>query len=169
MLLESADFHGVGKKRSSETSEETSLEPPPKLLVFSAKSAESVKRSAADHESYLASKPESVDDMAYTLSTKREVLAHRAFCVTDGQGDFELSRINKSTAKSPPSIIFTFTGQGAQSAQMGKDLIQGIPSFKHSIQRLDQLLAGLPIPPKWKLLGKVSRHIFLRYPLTDSR
>ena len=154
MLLESAEHHGVGRKKV--TLEPTSLEPEPKLLVFSAKHPESLKRSAADHESYINSRPESINDMSYTLGVKREVLAHRAFCVTDGQGTFDLSRIQKSTLKSPPSIVFCFTGQGAQSAQMGKELIQNVPSFKKTIEHLDQVLASLDDPPRWKLLGTVS-------------
>jgi acyl transferase domain-containing protein len=93
--------------------------------------------------------------MSYTIGMKREALVHRAFCVTDGQGTFELSRIQKSTLKEPPSIVFCFTGQGAQSAQMGKELIQNVPSFKKSIEHLDQILASLANPPKWKLLSKI--------------
>ncbi|KAH7378435.1 hypothetical protein DE146DRAFT_749699 [Phaeosphaeria sp. MPI-PUGE-AT-0046c] len=164
ILLESADHHGV--RRPKETLEHTSLEPLPKLLAFSAKHPESLKRSAADHESYINSRPESITDLSYTLGVKREkvanstsffarVLAHRAFCVTDGQGTFELSRVQKSTLKSPPSIVFAFTGQGAQSAQMGKELVQNVPSFKQSIQYLDQVLASLATPPKWKLLDEI--------------
>ncbi|KAH3920303.1 hypothetical protein HBH56_002660 [Parastagonospora nodorum] len=153
MLLESAEHHGVGRKKV--TLEPTSLEPEPKLLVFSAKHPESLKRSAADHESYINSRPESINDMSYTLGVKREVLAHRAFCVTDGQGTFDLSRIQKSTLKSPPSIVFCFTGQGAQSAQMGKELIQNVPSFKKTIEHLDQVLASLDDPPRWKLLDEL--------------
>ncbi len=93
--------------------------------------------------------------MSYTLGVKREVLAHRAFCVTDGQGTFELSRIQKSRLKNPPSIVFCFPGQGTQSVQMGKELIQNVHSFKKSIEYLDQVLASLANPPKWKLLGKI--------------
>lgn len=154
ILLESAEHHGV--KHIKEDLSPGLLELNPKLLVFSAKHPESLKRSAADHESYINSHPESINDMSYTLGMKRDILTHRAFCVTDGQGTFELSPIQNPTLKSPPRIVFCFTGQGAQCAQMGKELIQNVPLFKKSIEHLDQILARLTNPPNWKLLGKTS-------------
>lgn len=151
VLLESAASFGLGPKKAA--SIEVTSEPIPQLLAFSAKHPESVKRLGADHESYLISHAESLRDMSYTLSTKREVLPHRAYCVVDGDGSFELSRVHKSALKTPPKLVWCFTGQGAQWAQMGKELIENVPSFKASIQGLDDFLASLPDAPKWKLLG----------------
>lgn len=90
--------------------------------------------------------------MCYSLAVKRDVLAHRAFCVTDGIEDWEQSAVS-SGKKGPASLIFVFTGQGAQWAQMGKSLIQNIPSFRDSIQKMDAFLQTLPDPPSWKLIG----------------
>jgi acyl transferase domain-containing protein len=151
VLLESAASFGLGPKKTA--SIEVASESIPQLLAFSAKHLESVKRMAADHESYLISHPESLKDMSYSLTTKREVLPHRAYCIADGDGSFELSRVHKSALKMPPKLVWCFTGQGAQWAQMGKELIENVPSFRASIQGLDDVLAGLPDAPKWKLLG----------------
>jgi acyl transferase domain-containing protein len=93
--------------------------------------------------------------MGYSLTRKREVLPHRAYCITDEQDSFELSRVHKTALKSPPGLVYCFTGQGAQFAQMGKELIQNEPSLKGSIHRLDDVLASLPDPPKWKLLDEI--------------
>jgi acyl transferase domain-containing protein len=152
VLLESAASFGLGPKKMANTKEK-SPEPTPRLLPFSAKHPEALHRSVADHESYLSSNPGSLKDMSYSLAMKREVHPHRAFCVTSGEDSFKISRINKPTLNSSPKLVFVFSGQGAQWAQMGKELIQNENSFKKSIQGLDHVLASMPDPPKWKLLG----------------
>lgn len=126
----------------------------PRLLLFSAKHQQSLERMVANHQAYFLSHPESLDDMAYSLALKREELSHRSFCVTNGEDDWVPSRTYRTSGRAPPMLIFTFTGQGAQWAQMGKSLIDQMPRFRRSIEKLDQVLQALPTPPKWKLIGK---------------
>lgn len=89
--------------------------------------------------------------MSYTLSKKRQALSHRAFCIASEDNPLEPSRINKPAET--PNLIFTFTGQGAQWAQMGKELMLEEPSFSDSIKGLDKVLSSLPEPPSWSLRG----------------
>ena len=138
----------------------------PHLLVFSAKHPEALRRSVENHESYLSANPNALSDMSYSLSTRREALTHRAFCVTSGLDAFEVSRISKPGEGEPPNLVFTFTGQGAQWALMGKELIEREPCFQESIRELDEFLSRLPDPPQWRLQGIGSRrgsHLFCDY------
>jgi acyl transferase domain-containing protein len=109
----------------------------------------------SNHQGYSLSHPDSLPDMAYSLALKREVLSHRAFCVTDGEDSWTHSRTRRVLlGKSAPMLVFVFTGQGAQWPRMGRELIKSVPRFKASIEELDRVLKTLPDPPGWKLLGK---------------
>lgn len=112
---------------------------------------------AEDHESYLSAHPSSLRDMSYSLGAKRDILPHRAFCITTGEDTFEMSRVAKPGNEERPRLVFTFTGQGAQWAQMGKDLIENEVSFRDSIRALDVQLSKLPEPAQWSLEGKITR------------
>lgn len=153
VLLESASTFGVGKASQPSTPELELDAQQQRLLVFSAKHPEALRRMAEDHESYLSSHPEALQDLSYSLGMKRELLSYRAFCVTSGEDSFEMSKTNKPGNKAAPKLVFAFTGQGAQWAQMGKQLIEREPSFRRSIRALDGYLMLLPDPPKWTLEG----------------
>ena len=150
VVLESAASYGYD--RSFERVEAVSERP--NLLVFSAKHPESLRRSMQNHASYLGSHSDTLNDMSYTLSTKRQPLSHRAFCVASEGDPFEPSRINKPGEA--PNLIFTFTGQGAQWARMGKELFSQEAVFSNSIKALDKVLSSLPEAPQWTLQGEKS-------------
>lgn len=109
----------------------------------------------ADHESYHISNPDSLADMSYSLAMKREVLSHRAFCVTDGEDSWSPSIARRISQHQPTQLIFTFTGQGAQWARMGIELFDNVVTFRNSIEELDAILSTLCRPPAWKLTGTV--------------
>ncbi|OHE91655.1 beta-ketoacyl synthase domain-containing protein [Colletotrichum orchidophilum] len=50
-----------------------------------------------------------------------------------------------------PDMIWVFTGQGAQWAQMGKELLEQEGLFRDRIDAMDKVVAGLPDPPPWTL------------------
>lgn len=104
-------------------------------------------------ETYLTQFPENLEDVAYSLAAKRYTHLHRAFCATDGKVPLQMSPIVKSHIM-PVDLVWVFTGQGAQWAQMGKELWEQEPLFKQRIDSLDSVLAGLPDPPPWSLMGK---------------
>lgn len=123
----------------------------PRLLLFSAKHPKSLSNMISHHQSYQISNPDTLGDMAYSLALKRETLPCRAFCVTDGTDDW--NPVQKSAANGPQKLVFIFSGQGAQWAQMGKDLIQNVRVFRQSLEALDRELELLPDSPGWKLMG----------------
>lgn len=97
-----------------------------------------------------------VVDLAYTLGTRRSNLAERGFALVGQktlQKDLQPDHFQKALVGnySRLPIAFIFTGQGAQWAQMGKELIEQIPSFRRSIQELDTVLQALPEAPSWTI------------------
>lgn len=126
----------------------------PRLLLFSANHTESLRRSIQGYQDYLVLHPQALDDLSYTLSARREHLTQRTFCITSGEEPLVFSPSSKAVAAS--QIVFVFTGQGAQWAQMGLELIASYPTFRDTIRELDGYLSGLPEPPKWTIEGKES-------------
>ena len=96
-------------------------------------------------------------DLARTLGTRRSNLAERGFALVGQKSLAEdlsfdkLQRTKEGKTYSTHPFAFVFTGQGAQWPQMGKDLIEKIPSFRHTIQELDAVLQNLPEKPSWTL------------------
>lgn len=150
VLLESAASYGID--RSIQVAE-PAVDDRPALLVFSAKHPESVRRSMQNHASYLASHPESLHDVCHTLGQHRERHSYRGFCIAQESDISDLSQINKPEMS--PNVIFTFTGQGAQWARMGKELFTQEPCFADSISKLDRVLSSLPEPPSWTLQDEI--------------
>ena len=139
----------------------------PILLVFSAKHPKSLSRLLDNHASYLSSHPDSLNDMGYTLSAKRERLSHRVFCIASEEHSLEPSRIHRPAGVL--NVIFTFTGQGAQWAKMGRELILKEPSFSDSIRGLENVLSSIPEPPSWSLQGRSFKKPFYHklWPILD--
>ena len=157
VLLESAASLGLTPAFSGRDHKcmptETSNEP--RLLLFSARHPQSLRQTVQNHETYLASHPGSLHNMAHSLALKREALSHRQFCVTTGDEPFESSAITKSSAHDSPKLIFVFTGQGAQWPQMGRELMTSQPTFRASLEKLEKFLAALPDPPTWNLTEEI--------------
>ena len=96
-------------------------------------------------------------DLARTLGTRRSNLAERGFALVGQKSLAEdlsfdkLQRTREGKTYSTHPFAFVFTGQGAQWPQMGKELIEEFPSFRHTIQDLDAVLQKLPEKPSWTL------------------
>ena len=116
---------------------------------------------------------DSVDlrDLSWTLLTKRTVLPVRASFVALTASELsekmkaELDHKRSSgedfgvrtsgERKSDPVILGVFTGQGAQWATMGRDLIIGSAKFSATIEMLEKSLQSLPDPPAWSLKAEL--------------
>ncbi|PTB66757.1 beta-ketoacyl synthase domain-containing protein [Trichoderma citrinoviride] len=68
------------------------------------------------------------------------------------EDDFTMSK----SGSQPPKIGFIFTGQGAQWAQMGKDLLEMFPWTRAILEGLDQVLQAQPDPPAWSLFSELT-------------
>ncbi|KAM0256221.1 hypothetical protein ACHAQJ_005092 [Trichoderma viride] len=135
--------------------EQKVLDASPQLLVFSAHQGDSLKERAAKIFKYAKQHPDRLPNIAYTLGARREILGQRAFAIYDGVNSPELSPIVKP--KDPPQVNFVFTGQGAQWAKMGADLLSQYPKFRSDIRAMDATLKKLPHPPKWTIEEELMR------------
>jgi acyl transferase domain-containing protein len=128
----------------------------PHTLVFSANDEESLKSYCKAMRNHLINPSVNIKlhDLAHTLSERRTRHFHRAFVViqnaTLDKQAFVYGKKNTDASR----IAFVFTGQGAQWSQIGKGIIDTFPAARPMPISLDDVLQGLPTPPKWSLLSK---------------
>ncbi|KAE8356836.1 hypothetical protein BDV28DRAFT_41348 [Aspergillus coremiiformis] len=132
----------------------TTSEPDCHLLILSAKDKQSLDGQIERISAYAESNPASLNDLAFTLARRRDHLPYRAFAVTDKDGSLSTFEKAQSTA---PSIVFVFSGQGAQWPTMGKDLMLRFPKFRDDIHRMDKVLTELSEAPTWSIEEELSK------------
>ncbi|KAK4213197.1 lovastatin nonaketide synthase [Rhypophila decipiens] len=160
VILESASAHRVPQQVSFSQD----IEPPRlALLLLSAKSDTSLQASVEAHTAYLAKNgPSCLADLSYTLAARHEHHQQRTFAIAYGdEDDQDLEPTSFSQSTRVPSecrpIIFIFTGQGAQWAEMGKELIQDFPEVEKNLREMGAILAECSVPPDWKILEEISK------------
>ncbi|KAI1828708.1 hypothetical protein F4861DRAFT_535124 [Xylaria intraflava] len=131
-----------------------------RLVVFTADDLESARRGAEASGSFIASHPEELDDIAYTLGMRREHLSYRTFATVNSANSKDVvfsPPVKTSTATS--SIAFIFTGQGAQWPTMGAALLSEYPTAKHDIRAMEDALSALgqDLAPSWTLSEELLR------------
>lgn len=104
-------------------------------------------------------------DVAYTLSNRRSHFNHRGFIVSSEASlsdRFYMPEIQTSVLSEGeplPSLVFVFTGQGAQWNGMGRWLLAQYPLFAQVIDTLDRHLSSISHAPEWKLRGAYSSRL----------
>ncbi|KAI2820032.1 hypothetical protein CBS115989_3941 [Aspergillus niger] len=123
----------------------------PQLLLLSASAAGSLQRMTATFEDWVPQHQDQLRDLAYTLATRREHLPHRTFLIA-GPDRIGTPSPGRKVPSSAPSLAMVFTGQGAQWARMGRDLLLRPDfSFQNTIRALDKYLKAAPNGPEWRL------------------
>ncbi|TEA15218.1 Highly reducing polyketide synthase alt5 [Colletotrichum sidae] len=137
--------------------------PNPKLIVLSSNDQEGVKRNVERLQAYLDTKLSSssafMNDLAYTLASKRTALPWKSFAIASDVSGLQLSLDNipavvRSSNSTVPRVAFVFTGQGAQYFKMGKGL-HAYKAFRDSILRSELLLKSFGCP--WTLTEELDR------------
>jgi malonyl CoA-acyl carrier protein transacylase/NADPH:quinone reductase-like Zn-dependent oxidoreductase len=126
----------------------------PYLLPFSAHDMATLKKNIAAYSR--VSDTYDLLDLSYTLFNRRTQLQSRAFivashasldtCFSDGAEAFHFAEKKRCS-----TVGFVFTGQGAQWAKMGSELMTYYPSFLRSIRVLDKALKALVDSPDWTI------------------
>ena len=130
------------------------------LVPFSARTEHSLPRSLKDLAVYISQRTETIAlrDLAYTLSCRRSRLNARSYLLASQsslRNNLDFSKLNRKgtgfSAKLP--FTFTYTGQGAQWAGMGSQLIGQHAVFRNSIKYWDCCLQSLSSDflPSWSL------------------
>lgn len=138
----------------------------PKLLVWSAADERAAQRVIQSYQSYyrdnIAGSEEKLSQLAYTLGARRSVHSWRTYSVV-GLRDTIAAEPNPDHGLTPvavarpvraptedSSISFVFTGQGAQYARMGLELLEYHP-FKQSLCKSDAIFKKLG--SAWSIFG----------------
>ncbi|KAH7240057.1 polyketide synthase [Fusarium redolens] len=126
----------------------------PSLLLLSANTETSLQRQIRNHQERTARNPDCIADLGYTLATHRRHLPHRAFIVSQREKSIEVSSLLRIPS-SPPSLVFVFSGQGAQWPGMTKELIEGDDAFRCDLNAMNSVLQRLEFPPSWNLIDEL--------------
>ena len=123
------------------------------IVPVSAQSQEALGNRLIDIKRYLQERPQDIQDVAYTLGAHRDHLSHRGYLLSGSTGSVSSVQFNASAVSKEPSLVFTFTGQGAHWDSMGKDLFNCFETFRRDICIMDQVLQELELHPTWKIEG----------------
>ncbi|KAK2613401.1 hypothetical protein N8I77_000319 [Diaporthe amygdali] len=139
-------------------------------FVFSASSDYSLRATLQNYTTFLNQTPLlDAHDLAWTLRQRRTLLSHRVYVaatsVTDlkdqissilQKGDGPIGVRGQSNSTSD-TILGVFTGQGAQFARLGAELIEHSFVARRIIQELESHLASLSPAdrPSWSLMDEI--------------
>ncbi|KAF2145308.1 uncharacterized protein K452DRAFT_243204 [Aplosporella prunicola CBS 121167] len=135
----------------------------PRLFKVSAANDSSLTLMAASYAKYIESGQPDLNDLAHTLLARRTTLKKSMFLVASSSEelvgklkDQGIPRITRSR-ESKPKIGFVFTGQGAQWATMGSQLLKESPIFLSTVSECDQVLQALPDAPNWRAIEELAK------------
>ena len=126
----------------------------PFLLLFSAHDRVTLNRNIAAYSPIVTHY--NLHDLSYTLANRRTHHQSRTFAVATDTSvrdivDTRADGFSFGEKKHAPTVGFAFTGQGAQWARMGYQLIIYYPTFMKTIRKLDFALEQLSDGPDWTL------------------
>ncbi|EHK42694.1 polyketide synthase [Trichoderma atroviride IMI 206040] len=125
----------------------------PRLFVLSAHDESAAKRKAENLGIYIEQHPEVfqkrlVNDMAYTLGERRTHLQWRIAIAASSCSELanalnSISATPGVVASKEPKVAFVYTGQGAQWAEMGKELMESHPIFARAVETCSNHLQSI--------------------------
>lgn len=130
-----------------------------KLLVWSAADQKALRRMLENYKTASTNlglgDTSKLDHLAVTLASRRSQMLWRAFAVFPSaeasQETKVLSPVKPVRSSTDTGLAFVFTGQGAQYAGMGLDLIR-YPMFARTLREVDDIYGSLGC--EWSIFGK---------------
>ncbi len=123
------------------------------VYTLSARSASELDALVARHEEHGRASTDALADQCYTANTGRAHFDHRIAFIAESSGQlhdkFAASRNGQDMAgvlrgkvgnARDGEVVFLFTGQGAQYADMGRQLYETQPSFRTCLEHCDEVL-----------------------------
>ncbi|KAI1773209.1 fatty acid synthase S-acetyltransferase [Hypoxylon cercidicola] len=131
-----------------------------RLLIWSAADEQAVHRMIQSYQEYYdsfrASDPFWIEQLAYTLATRRSHMKWRTYAIVNHESEMplkqELQVLKPTRALPDAGLAFVFTGQGAEYAGMGKGLLR-YPTFAQTMHDLDKIYAELG--SKWSIIDEL--------------
>ncbi|KAL4983906.1 ketoacyl-synt-domain-containing protein [Aspergillus falconensis] len=126
-------------------------------ITISAKSKKSLEGNLRNLLAYVDENPETdLADLSYTVCARRMHhnlrVATTVSSISSLQKFLRSSLDNKAAAgaqsipPNPPSVVFTFTGQGTSNRGVRQELFDEFPGFRTHVLQLDQLVQRLGFP-----------------------
>jgi acyl transferase domain-containing protein/NADPH:quinone reductase-like Zn-dependent oxidoreductase len=136
----------------------------PRLLVWSASDNDALTRLIARYEAHFTkllptlTETGYLERLSYTLSEKRSNLPWRTFHISGSLNDlkdnFPAGLVKHVRSTRDPRLGFVFTGQGAQWALMGLELLE-IHEYRSRLEDADRFFRKLG--SEWSLLGELQK------------
>ncbi|KAH0544910.1 Type I Iterative PKS [Glutinoglossum americanum] len=133
------------------------------LFKVSAVDSNALRRLSMKYVDYVETRNPNIQDLAYTLLSRRSTLRQSFFFTARTLKDV----VQMLRAESPKALIksdgktkniaFLFTGQGAQWPQMGKALLEQSPLFKAVLLECERVLSSLTDSPTWSIIDELSK------------
>jgi malonyl CoA-acyl carrier protein transacylase len=135
------------------------------LLTLSAKSATALQQLAHHYQQHLTTTDFAFENICFTANTGRSHFEHRLSVIAAStaqaceklanwvEGQEALGVLSgRCFEERSDEVVFLFTGQGAQSAAMGRQLYETQPTFRRTLDRCDQILRAYLDQPLLKVL-----------------
>jgi acyl transferase domain-containing protein len=135
-------------------------EEPKRLFVFAANSEDTGRKIVGDIAKYLKTKKDGetqslIDDLAFTLAQRRSMLPWKAAVTASSLPELiqhlEVGNSKFVRSSREPKVGFVFTGQGAQWAGMGRELLGVYEVFDQTLHQAERCLQKLGA--SWSLSG----------------
>ena len=137
----------------------------PRLFVLSARDAEGLRSIVSRYSAWLATTEETLENICYTLATRRQHGPHRIAIAADSKPEViakldaflageTRQGLSSGIAAAPEKIAFVFTGQGPQWWAMGRELIANHRASREKIAECDALFRQWG---DWSLIEELSR------------